>query len=263
MSTVFLAHDLRRDRPVALKVLREDLTSIVGVKRFEREVQTVARFAHPQIVPLYDSGEAAGRLFYTMPFVEGASLRDRIAAGPLAVGEAITVALDIGRALDYAHRRGVIHRDVKPDNVLLVDGRALVTDFGLARALASAQDKLTQTGHVVGTPAYMSPEQVAGLSTLDERVDQYALACTVFEALTGRTPFEAASIPEMMALHATAPPPLAHELRPEVPARLSRVIVRALAKERGQRFPGMGAFLDALEQSPSRSGLWGWFRSLG
>ncbi|MEJ7758115.1 MAG: serine/threonine-protein kinase, partial [Gemmatimonadaceae bacterium] len=191
MATVFLAIDLRHDRRVALKVLHSELSSALGPDRFLREIKLAARLNHPRIVPLFDSGEAAGFLFYVMPVVEGESLRDRLLRdGKVPLEESLQLCRGTASALDYAHRQDVVHRDIKPENVMLQEGEAVVMDFGIAKAVTfAASDTLTQTGMMVGTPAYMSPEQAAGETIIDGRSDQYSLACMLYEMLSGRKPF--------------------------------------------------------------------------
>src|SRR5688572_73527 len=191
MATVYLANDLRHNRRVALKVLHPELSSSIGPERFLREIQLAARLNHPHIVPLFDSGEAGGFLYYVMPVVDGETLRDRLLReGQLSTDEALGLVRGIAAALDYAHRQNVVHRDIKPENVMLQDGEAVVMDFGIGKAVSfAAGDTLTQTGMVVGTPAYLSPEQAAGEPRIDGRSDQYSLACMLFEMLSGRKPF--------------------------------------------------------------------------
>src|SRR5215212_9399780 len=190
MATVYLAHDLRHDRPVALKVLHPELAASLGPDRFQREIRFAARLQHPHILTVHDSGEAAGQLWFTMPYVEGESLRDRLRRErQLPLEDALQIAREAARALDYAHRHGVVHRDIKPENILLTrDGSTLVADFGIARALGG-DDGLTQTGMAVGTPAYMSPEQAAGDRTIDGRTDQFSLASVLYEMLAGEAPW--------------------------------------------------------------------------
>ena len=187
MATVYLARDLRHDRPVALKVLRPELAASLGPERFLREISIAARLQHPHILPVHDSGEAAGRLWYTMPYVEGESLRQRILReGQLPLDQAVRIALQVLSALGYAHAHGVIHRDIKPENILLEGDEAVVADFGVARAITAAgDDRLTETGFALGTPAYMSPEQAGASRDLDGRSDLYALGCVVYEMLAG------------------------------------------------------------------------------
>src|SRR5688572_3549894 len=188
MATVYLSDDLRHDRRVAVKVLHPELASSLGPDRFLREIKLAARLNHPHIVPLYDSGEASGFLYYVMPLVEGESLRDRLLRdGHISTEESLQIVRGIASALDYAHRQNIVHRDIKPENVMLQDGEALVTDFGIAKAVSVASgDTLTQTGMMVGTPAYVSPEQAAGEISIDGRSDQYSLACVLYEMLSGR-----------------------------------------------------------------------------
>jgi len=184
MAVVYLAHDLRHDRPVALKVLHPELAAALGPERFQREIRFAARLQHPHILTVLDSGEAAGRLWFTMPFVEGESLRDRIRRErQLPLDVALQIGREAARALDYAHQHGIVHRDIKPENILLTsDGTTLVADFGIARAL-EGDDRLTQTGFAIGTPAYMSPEQAAGDKGVDARTDVYSLGAVLYEML--------------------------------------------------------------------------------
>ena len=191
MATVYLARDLKHDRLVALKVLHPELAATLGPERFLREVQLTARLQHPHILSVHDSGEAAGRLWYTMPFVEGESLRDRLnRERQLSLDEALQIGRDVLAALAYAHSRGVIHRDIKPENILLEAGEAVVADFGIARAISAAgAEHLTQTGMAVGTPAYMSPEQAAAGTALDGRSDLYSVGCVLYEILAGEPPY--------------------------------------------------------------------------
>src|SRR5688572_21297072 len=191
MATVYLAEDLRHGRDVAVKVLHSELASAVGADRFLREIRLAARLNHPRILPLFDSGEAGGFLYYVMPYVEGESLRDRLNRDhQLTLEEAADVTRSVAAALDYAHRHKIVHRDIKPENIMLHEGEALVMDFGIAKALTLAgSDTLTQVGMVVGTPAYVSPEQAAGEIDIDGRSDQYSLGCVLFEMLSGERPF--------------------------------------------------------------------------
>ena len=191
MATVYLAQDLRHDRRVALKVLRPELAAVIGADRFLAEIRTTANLQHPHILPLFDSGEADGSLFYVMPYVEGESLRDRLSREhQLPVGDAVRIATEVASALDYAHRQGVVHRDIKPENVLLHDGQALVADFGIALAMANtAGTRMTETGMSLGTPHYMSPEQAMGEREITARSDVYALGAITYEMLAGEPPF--------------------------------------------------------------------------
>ncbi len=256
MSVVYLAHDRRHERPVALKVLRAGLlTSREHADRFLREIRFVAQLTHPHILPLYDSGEildpgARPLLFYVMPLVAGGSLRERLKAeGRLSVEQAIRIARAVGAALDYAHRRNIVHRDVKPENILLQEGEPVVADFGVARGLSDEGDpgpSVTEPGVALGTPAYMSPEQASGDPVVDARSDQYALACVLYEMLAGVPPFTGGTARATMARHATEPPRPPRAIRPEIPAAVERALLKALAKEPAERFASVGEFCEAL-----------------
>src|SRR5687767_5096278 len=191
MATVYLAEDLRHGRDVAVKVLHPDLSSALGADRFLREIRLAARLNHPHILPLFDSGESNGFLYYVMPFIEGESLRERLnREGRISLEESLGIGRAVASALDYAHRNRIVHRDIKPENIMLNEGEPMVMDFGIAKALTAAgADTLTQVGMVVGTPAYVSPEQAAGEIDIDGRSDQYSLGCVVFEMLSGERPF--------------------------------------------------------------------------
>ncbi len=253
MATVWLARDLRHDRPVALKVLHPELAMSLGPERFQREIRLAARLQHPHILTVLDSGEAAGRLWFTMPYVEGESLRDRLRRErQLPVDAALRIATEAARGLAYAHEHGIAHRDVKPENILLTrDGSTLVADFGIARALGG-DDGLTQTGMAVGTPAYMSPEQAAGDKTLDARTDQYSLAAVLYEMLSGEAPWTGATAQAIAAKRLTEPAPSVRAVRPSVPAAVDEAIRRALAPVAADRFDSLDQFSQAL-QAPSRS----------
>ena len=248
MATVYLAEDLRHHRRVAIKVLRPELAAAIGPERFVREIETTANLRHPHILPLYDSGEAGGFLFYVMPYVEGESLRDRLdREKQLPLDDALLVAREVADALSYAHSRGVVHRDIKPENILLESGHAVVADFGIARAVdAAGGDRLTQTGIAVGTPAYMSPEQGAGSRELDGRSDLYALGCVLYEMLAGQPPFTGPTIESVVHQHLTAEPRAITQIRPAVPAEIAGVLQRALAKNPADRFNPVAQFSDAL-----------------
>ena len=214
MASVYLAHDLKHDRDVAVKIIRSDLSASLGHERFLREIEIAARLRHPNIVPLYDSGQADGSLFFVMPYEEGQSLRERIRqTGALPVADALNVLRDVARALAYAHEHGVVHRDVKPDNVILSGGAAVVTDFGIAKAvsvaLTDARDAtLTQAGMVIGTPAYMAPEQATADASIDHRADIYSFGCLGYELFAGVPPFEFPTVHQIIAAHiATVPRP--------------------------------------------------------
>ncbi len=248
MATVYLARDLKYGRNVAVKVLRPELAASIGPDRFFREIEIAAKLQHPQILPLYESGEAQGFLFYVMPVAEGESLRDRLTREKqLPVEEAVRIASEVAGALGYAHSLGFVHRDIKPANILLHHGQAVVADFGVARAVTAASgQRLTSTGIAVGTPAYMSPEQAGGDQNLDGRSDIYALACVLYEALAGRAPFEGSSTPEIMAKHASTPVPNVRQVRPTVPEYVESAMMKALAKLPADRFATATELADAL-----------------
>jgi serine/threonine-protein kinase len=251
MATVYLANDRKHDRPVALKVLRPELTSH-GSERFLREIGIAARLSHPHIVPLIDSGAAAGQLYYVSPFIPGGSLRDRIAARrQLPVNEVVRIAQEIATGLDYAHRQGIVHRDVKPENILFADGHALLADFGIARALSTtdatpAPGFVTDRGLVVGTAEYMSPEQASGDPELGSSSDIYALACVLYELLAGTPPIRGENARATMARQVTESPTPLRALRPDAPRAMASAIARALSKEPGDRFSGAIEFVTAL-----------------
>jgi len=252
MATVYLAEERKHSRHVAVKVLHPDLTRSLGTERFLREIRIVAGLSHPHIVPLIDSGEYDGRLFYVSVFVPGGSLRDRLnRERTLALGDALRVGHEIGSALESAHRGGYVHRDVKPENILLAaDGHALLTDFGIAFAgSAETTDAITAVGLAVGTPEYMSPEQASGARDLGVPSDLYSLACVVYEMLTGEPPFRGPNAQATMAMHVTKTPPSSRAMRPELPAMLDQVLAKALAKDPQQRYSGVSEFLSALDAS--------------
>jgi Tol biopolymer transport system component len=248
MAVVFLARDLRHERPVAIKVLRPELAAALGPQRFLREIQLAARLTHPHILPLLDSGEADGLLYYTMPFVEGETLRQRLERErQLPVEDSLRIARKVADALDHAHRQGVVHRDIKPENILFAAGHAVVADFGIAHAMEVAGgEKLTTTGVILGTPAYLSPEQAAGSRLVDARTDQYSLACVVYEMLAGQPPFTGPTAESLMHQHLSVAPRTVTELRPAVPAALADTLTRALAKNPADRFPDTARFADSL-----------------
>ena len=246
MATVYLAHDLRHDRSVAIKVLRAEIAHTVGAERFLREIRLAARLNHPGILALFDSGDADGALFYVMPAVEGESLRDRLQRdGRLPIDEAVRIATAVGGALDYAHRQGVVHRDIKPENILLQDGHALVADFGIGKAMSGAGERFTQTGTSIGTPAYMSPEQASGES-VDGRTDIYSLGCVLYEMLVGEPPFTGTSAQAVIAKRFVQTPADVSALRESVPAPVSRTVRRALARAPDDRFDTGAGFVAAL-----------------
>jgi eukaryotic-like serine/threonine-protein kinase len=248
MATVFLARDLRHDRPVALKVLHPELAASLGPDRFQREIRFAARLQHPHILTVLDSGEAGGHLWFTMPFVEGESLRDRLRRErQLPLDAALQIARETARALDYAHQHGIVHRDIKPENILLTrDGSTLVADFGIARALVG-DDQLTQTGMVIGTPAYMSPEQASGDKGIDARTDVYSLGSVLYEMLAGEAPYTGPTAQAIIAKRMMDPVPSVRRVRPNVPEAMDRAIQRALAPVAADRFASAGDFALALQ----------------
>ncbi len=248
---MYLAHDRQHDREVALKVLRPELAAALGIERFLREIRIEARLQHPHILPLYDSGAADGLLYYVMPYVEGESLRDRIRREKqLPVAEAVRIAREVAEALDYAHKHDVVHRDVKPGNILLSGGHAVVADFGIALAISVAdQESLTASGLAVGTPEYMSPEQGTGDSNVDGRSDIYALGCVLYEMLGGAPPFTGRTAQNILARHRQEPPPPLRVVRPTLPAALAEVVETALAKVPADRFAGADQFAAALTRA--------------
>ena len=249
MATVYLAHDLKHDRKVAVKVLREEIAAAVGAERFLSEIKTTANLQHPHILALHDSGEADGFLFYVMPFINGESLRDRLdREKQLPLDDALRITRDVADALDYAHRAGIVHRDIKPENILLSESHAIVADFGIARAVtASENTRLTQTGQVVGTPAYLSPEQV-GDEPVDGRSDLYSLGCVLYECLTGELPFTGTMM-AMLAQRMTNQPPSIRSKRGDLPAQLDQVISKAMATQSADRFRSGREMAAALSAS--------------
>ena len=248
MATVFLAQDLKHNRQVAVKVLKPELAASIGAERFLREIETTANLRHPHILPLYDSGEVRGALYYVMPLVEGESLRDRLKRDhQLPIEDALRFAREVSDALSYAHARGVVHRDIKPENILLESGHAVVADFGIARAVrAAGSESLTGAGMSVGTPAYMSPEQAAGEVDIDGRSDLYALGCVLYEMLAGQPPFTGPTGASLIRQHMVAEPPPISNLRPAVPAPVIAALERALAKAPADRFARLTEFTAAL-----------------
>ena len=248
MATVYLAHDQKHDRRVALKVLRPELAAILGGERFLAEIRTTANLQHPHVLPLHDSGEADGIVFYVMPYVEGESLRDRLTREKqLPVEEAVRIACEVADALDYAHRHGVIHRDIKPENILLHDEHVQVADFGIALAVSTAggATRMTETGMSLGTPHYMAPEQAKG-QPVDGRADQYSLGVVGYRMITGALPFGGDSIHTILYKHIFEEPPAVRSVRPDAPEALSAAIQRAMSKEPGQRFASMEEFATAV-----------------
>jgi len=251
MATVYPAHDRRHARRVALKVLHPELSAVLGAERFLAEIRTTAALQHPHILPLFDSGSADGLLFYVMPFVEEGTLRGRLTRGrQLPVDDALRIARDVADALDYAHRRGIVHRDVKPENILLHESRPLVADFGIALAVQNADgQRLTLPGLSLGTPAYMSPEQAAGDTAVDGRSDQYALACVVFECLAGEPPFTGATPQALLAKRFAGPVPDVGVLRDGVGLSIRTALMRAMSRAPADRFATTAAFAAAMSTS--------------
>jgi len=249
MATVYLAHDVRHDRKVALKVLRPELSAILGAERFLAEIKTTANLQHPHILPLHDSGEADGTVFYVMPYVEGESLRERLhRERQLPIDDALRIAREVADALDYAHRQGVIHRDIKPENILLHDGRALVADFGIALAVSKSDGgtRMTETGMSLGTPHYMSPEQAMGEREITAKSDVYALGCVLYEMLSGEPPFAGPTAQAIIARVLTEEPRSLTLQRRTVPPHVEATILRALAKLPADRFQRAAEFAEAL-----------------
>jgi TolB-like protein/Flp pilus assembly protein TadD len=246
MATVYLAHDVNHDRPVALKVVLPELAASIGNDRFQQEIKLAARLQHPHILSVYDSGEASGQLWFTMPFVEGESLRDRLVRETqLPVEEAVRIVREAALALDYAHRHGVVHRDIKPENILLSDGQALVADFGIARAVG-AEGTLTKTGMTVGTPAYMSPEQASGERPLDGRSDIYSLGAVLYELLAGEPPFTGPTAQAIISRALTETPRPLSGVRSAVSPALQSTVSKALARTPADRFSTAAEFAKAL-----------------
>ncbi len=248
MATVYLAEDVKHRRQVAVKVLHSELGEVLGKERFLREIEIAAGLSHPHILPLYDSGEADGFLFFVMPLAEDESLRDRLdREKQLPIDDALRIAREVADALSYAHSHDVVHRDIKPENILLSSGHAVVADFGIARAVSAAGgDKLTETGMAVGTPSYMSPEQAAGEQDIDGRSDLYALGCMLYEMLAGQAPFTGPTAESVIHQHLMSEPPPITNIRPAVPAEVAGVVQRAMAKTPADRFSPAAQFAEAL-----------------
>src|SRR5436189_2910499 len=248
MATVYLAEDVKHGRPVALKVLSPQLAASLGTERFLGEIQIAARLTHPHILPLHDSGEADGLPYYVMPYVEGESLRGRlIHERQLPIEDALRIAREVADALEYAHHRDIVHRDIKPENILFQTGHAVVSDFGIARAInVAGTSRMTGTGIAVGTPGYMSPEQAGGVDELDGRSDVYSLGCVLFEMLAGGPPFTGWSAHAILARQVLEPLPRLRTFRDTVPEWLELVVARALANAPGDRFAGVAEFIAAL-----------------
>lgn len=253
MATVYLAHDLRHDRKVAVKVLREELSASLGKERFLREIKVAAALQHPHILPLYDSGAADGLLFYVMPYVDGLSLREKLVKeGELPIGDAVRILRDIADALSEAHRHGVVHRDLKPENVMLRGRHALVMDFGVAKALSDAtgRQSLTTLGVALGTPTYMAPEQAVADPHVDHRADLYAFGVVAYELLAARPPFTGTSPQQILAAHVTAAaePVTTHRV---MPAPLAALVMRCLEKRPADRWQSAEELITRLEAVPT------------
>jgi serine/threonine protein kinase/tetratricopeptide (TPR) repeat protein len=253
MATVHLAEERKHKRKVAIKILKQEFGASVGAERFLREIGIAAQLSHPHIVPLIDSGESDGSLWYVSPYIAGGSLRDRLdREKKLAIDDAVRIAQEIGAALDYAHRNGFVHRDVKPENILFADDHALLADFGIAHvATRSPDEPLTLSGFVLGTPEYMSPEQASGETDVGVPGDVYGLACVFYEMLAGQPPFKGATPRATMAKQVTEKPRPVRTLRPDAPAGFDRVLERALAKNPAHRFTSVGRFCESLARARS------------
>ena len=257
MATVYLAHDVRHDRQVALKLLSPELGAVLGAERFLAEIRVTANLQHPNVLPLFDSGEADGLLFYVMPFVEGETLRTRLAREKqLPIDDAVRIAVAVAGALDYAHRHGVIHRDLKPDNILLHEGQPLIADFGIALAVSNAGgSRITQTGLSLGTPQYMSPEQATGDRTIDGRADIYSLGAVLYEMLVGDPPYLGGTAQAIIAKVLMEPPPRVRSGRPAVPDHVEAAIDRSLEKLPADRFSTAREFADAVQGRTAAASL--------
>src|SRR5881227_2814156 len=248
MATVYLARDLKHDRHVAVKVLRPELAAVLGIDRFLSEIRVTAHLQHPHILPLFDSGQAGGLIYYVMPHVEGESLRQRLSREKqLPIEDALEITRAVASALDYAHRHGVIHRDIKPENVLLHDGQALVADFGVALAVTAATGgRLTETGLSIGTPHYMSPEQATGERQITARSDVYSLGSVLYEMLVGEPPFTGPTAQAVVAKVLTEAPPAVRAKRATVPEHVEEAIQVALQKLPADRFGTAAEFATAV-----------------
>ena len=254
-STVFLARDSKHGRLVALKLLRPEVSASLGAERFLREIRLLAGLQHPHILPLYDSGEIDGALYYVMAYVEGESLRDRLKReGRLSVADAVMIAREVAGALEYAHRHNVVHRDIKPENILLAGGDPVLADFGIARAISRASGeyrRTTDAGIVLGTPAYMSPEQASAEPVIDGRTDIYALGCVLYEMLAGVPPFTGPTPQAVIARRFLETPPRIDAVRGDIPPALDQVVRRSLAPAPIERYQSAGELEAALENAVS------------
>jgi serine/threonine-protein kinase len=251
MAVVFLAHDIRHDRPVAIKVFRSDIGDATGAERFRREIKLLAKLQHPHILPLFDSGTTGETSYFVTAYVDGETLRGRMKREPLVpVDDAVRLTIEVADALDFAHTHNVIHRDVKPENILQQDGHAVVADFGIARAMRRAVgDWTTAVGMMVGSPAYMSPEQSTGDRDIDGRSDIYSLASVLYEMLAGRPPYTGRSAHMIIAARLSGAPEPVRVHRPDVPEALEGVIAKALERSPSDRFGTAGEFGRALSES--------------
>ncbi len=257
MATVYLADDVRHQRKVAVKVLRPDLAAALGGDRFLREIRIAANLTHPHILPLHDSGEADGFLYYVMPYIKGDTLRERLEKeNELPVGESVRIIREVVDALAFAHSQGVIHRDIKPDNVMLSGGHAMVMDFGVAKAVSEAtgRDKITTVGVALGTPAYMSPEQATADQNVDHRSDIYAVGAMAYELLTGRPPFQAATPQGVLAAQVTEAAEPVSKHRDQVSPELEGLVMKCLAKKPADRWQSSDEMLPVLEGLTTTSG---------
>ena len=258
MSRVFVANEHRLGRRVVVKVLAPELAAALSAERFEREIRLAASLQQANILPVISAGDMDGVPFYTMPFVEGESLRARLAHGPVPISQAVDILRDVAKALSYAHERGVVHRDIKPDNILLSGRTAVVADFGIAKAIVAAQEKpagatLTQLGTAIGTPAYMAPEQAAGDPDTDHRADIYAFGCMAYELLGGQPPFAGLPPHKLLVAHLNDAPRDVRELRPDCPATLASLVMQCLAKNPAERPASADDVLRQLESAGSLS----------
>jgi serine/threonine protein kinase len=265
MSRVFVATEIALGRQVVLKVLAPELTATLSAERFKREISLAARLQHPSIVPLLSAGQAGGRLYYTMPLVDGDSLREEMARQrPMSIDHACRILEDVASALAYAHDQGIVHRDIKPENIMFVHGRAVVLDFGIGKAVDAAQRndgdiRITQAGVSLGTPTYIAPEQAQGDPALDHRADLYALGVVAYEMLTGHPPFAGRSAQAVMKAHARDIPQPVLSRRPDVPARMAEVVMRCLAKKPADRPDSAREIVAALHApvpAPQRVPSW-------
>ncbi|MDX1577373.1 MAG: serine/threonine-protein kinase, partial [Gemmatimonadota bacterium] len=252
MGTVYLARDVRHERQVAVKTIRRDFVTPEVSRRFEREIRVTSRLQHPRILPLLDSGVADGALYYVMQFIEGESLEERLEReGPLPIEDALRIARHVADALAYAHERDVVHRDIKPANVMLSDGHAFVMDFGIARAVAEGGTSLTSTGSAIGTPRYMSPEQVSDSTAVDGRSDIYSLGCVLYEMIAGQPPFMGPTVDSVLRQHLASEPPTLGVHRPGTPPRVDAIVTRALQKSPADRFQSARELTEILRELTS------------